>query len=130
MKRLSGFTVIELLVAIVFLALATTFLVIQRGDLMATHRDSTRKTSINAFYYSLEEVYYASHHAYPDSINSSVLPSVEPALFTDTNGKKPGDTGYEYHYDPTGCANGQCKAYTLSVHLEKEAEYTKHSRHS
>jgi type II secretory pathway pseudopilin PulG len=122
-----GFTVIELLVAVVFLAVAGTFLLIQRNDLTVSNRDTERKTAVNAMYYSLEKVYYEQNKAYPQTLNATSLPSVDPALFTDTNNKKPGDTGYEYRYEPTGCNDGKCKNYTLRVTLQKEAEYIKRS---
>lgn len=123
----SGFTVIELIVVAVFLAVAAIFLFIQRSDLIATNNDTTRKTAVNSMYYSLEKVYYPANNAYPETINSATLPSVDPALFTDPNGKKPGDAGYEYRYNPINCTNGKCKNYTLSVNLQKEAEYVKKS---
>jgi len=126
-RRSAGFTVIELVVVVVFLAVAATFLFIQRNDLVVTNNDTDRKTAVNAFYYSLEKVYYPANSTYPETLSSSALPSVDPDLFTDINGKKPGDSGYEYRYSPTGCTNGKCKNYTLSVNLQKEAEYTKKS---
>lgn len=126
-QKQSGFTVIELVAAIIFLAVATTFLFIQRDDLAATNDDTQRKTAVNAFYYSLEKVYYPANKSYPQTLSSSALASVDPALFTDTNDKKPGDSGYEYRYVPTGCVDGKCKNYTLSVNLKKEAQYTKRS---
>lgn len=123
----SGFTIIELIVAVLFLAVVGTFLLIQRGDLVASNHDTERKTAVNAMYYSLEKVYYPQHGAYPQTLDAAALPSVDPALFTDVNGKKPGDTGYEYRYEPTGCSDGKCKNYTLRVPLQKEAEYVKRS---
>lgn len=126
-RRQHGFTVIELIVVVAFLAVAAIFLFIQRNDLVATNNDTERKTAVNAIYYSLEKVYYPANNAYPETISSSTLPSVDPALFTDINGKKVGDNGYEYRYNATGCSNGKCKNYTLSVNLQKEAEYTKKS---
>lgn len=126
-SRSGGFTIIELIVAIIFLGLATTFLLIQKADLQATTNDTARKTAINAMYYSLENVYYKANNSYPQQISSTVLPSVDPALFTDVNGKKQGESGYEYKYEPVGCSDGKCKNYTLSVNLQKEATYTKKS---
>lgn len=126
-SRSRGFTVVELLVVVVFLAVAAVFLLIQRNDLQATQHDTQRKTAINAFYYSLEKVYYPAHHSYPQTISTGVLPSVDPALFTDPDGHKQGAAGYEYTYEPTGCSNNACKNYTLSAALQKEAAYTKKS---
>jgi type II secretory pathway pseudopilin PulG len=126
-SRSRGFTVIELSVVVVFLAVTAIFLLIQRNDLQATQADTQRKTAVNAFYYGLEKVYYPAHQSYPQTISTSVLPSVDPALFTDVHGKKQGDRGYEYKYEPIGCTDGVCKNYTLTVTLQKEAMYVKKS---
>lgn len=126
-SRISGFTVIELVVVIAFLATAAIFLFIQRNDLVASNKDTERKTAVNAMYYSLEKVYYPANNSYPEKVTSAILPSVDPTLFIDTNGKKPGDNGFEYRYTATGCSSGACKNFTLSVNLQKEAQYTKQS---
>ncbi len=125
--RNAGFTVIELIIVVVFLAVAAVFLFVQRTDLIATNNDTLRKTAVNAMYYSLEKVYYQANSDYPETISSKTLPSVDPALFTDTSGKKPGDAGYEYRYSASNCTSGHCHNYTLSVNLQKEAIYTKKS---
>lgn len=126
-RRESGFTVIELIVVIVFLSVATIFLVLQRNGTAQSALDIQRKTAVNAMYYSLEKVYYPANKAYPEKLTSAVLPSVDPALFKDLNGVNPGESGYEYRYTATDCADGKCKNYTLSVNLQKEGEYTKKS---
>lgn len=131
MKRSAGFTVIELVVAVLFLASATVILFSQRSNLVAIQRDTTRKTAINAMYYSLEEVYYAAHNnSYPTKLDATTLPSVDPALFTDPNGKTIGDGASNYRYEGTNCTtDGACKSYNLRALLEKEADYVKSSRH-
>ena len=130
MKRSSGFTVIEVIVVALFLGIASILMILQRNDLVASQRDNQRKTAINAMYYNLEEVYYAKNGYYPDTINNTVLTAMNPALFTDPDGTKLGDTGAEYHYDASNCQNGQCKSYKLSADMDKEATYVKTSRHS
>ena len=128
MKRSQGFTVIEILVAIVFLGAAATLLFIQRNSLVATQRDNQRKTSINAMYYNLEEVFFEKNGYYPSKIDSKTLRAMDPSLFTDPDDTKMNDEGAEYHYDGTNCTNSQCKGYKLSADLEKEAVYTKTNR--
>ncbi len=130
MKRSSGFTVIEVIVVALFLGIASILMILQRNDLVASQRDNQRKTAINAMYYNLEEVYYAKNGYYPDTINNTVLTAMDPALFTDPDGTKLGDTSAEYHYDASNCQNGQCKSYKLSADMDKEATYVKTSRHS
>jgi len=130
MKRSHGFTVIELIVVIVFVAAAATLLFIQRNNLQASHRDDQRKTAINAMYYSLEEVYYAKNGFYPSKIDSKTLPSVDPDLFTDPDDTLMNETGAEYHYTGLNCGtDNHCKSYKLTADMEREATYTKSSRH-
>ncbi len=130
MKRSAGFTVIELVVVIVFLALVTTVLFIQKNNLAATQRDSQRKTAINAMYYNLEEVFFERNQYYPPSIDSKTLRAMDPNLFTDPNNVKMGDSASSYRYEGTNCDNGLCKSYTLRADLEKEADYVKTNRNS
>ena len=128
MKRSHGFTVIEVIVVALFLSVATVVLFIQKNHLATTQRDDQRKTAINAMYYSLEEVFFAKNGYYPSEINSKVLPSVDPELFTDPNGVKLGDKSANYRYEGSDCDNDKCKGYSLRADLEKEADYVKKNR--
>lgn len=130
MKRSNGFTVIEIIVVIAFLSLATILLFMQKSDLAAAQRDSQRKTAINAMYYNLEEVYYAKNGYYPPSVDSSTLTAMDPALFSDPDSITINDPGAEYHYVANNCQNNACKSYKLSADMEKEATYVKTSRHN
>jgi type II secretory pathway pseudopilin PulG len=128
-KHTAGFTVIEIMVAIVFLAAATILLMVQRGNLETAQRDDQRKVAINAMYYSLEEVFFAKNGYYPSTIDSKTLRSVDPTLFTDPQGVKLGDASSDYRYEPTGCdSSNHCTGYSLRADLEKEADYIKHNR--
>lgn len=128
MKRTHGFTVIEVIVVALFLSVATVVLFIQKNHLATTQRDDQRKTAINAMYYSLEEVFFAKNGYYPSEINSKVLPSVDPELFTDPDGVKLGDKNANYRYEGVNCDNDKCKGYSLRADLEKEADYVKKNR--
>lgn len=129
MKRSSGFTVIELVIVIAFLAFASVLFFMQKNNLEVAYRDTQRKTAINAMYYGLEEVFYAKHKYYPATVTKDNLTSIDPALFTDPNGKKIGDSDSNYRYEPTNCNNDECQSYTLRSTLENEADYVKTSRH-
>lgn len=130
MKSSRGFTVIELLVVVVVLAASSIIFFVQKNNIEVAARDETRKTSINAMYYGLEEVYYKAHNSYPRTINSTVLPSIDPELFKDTNGVKIGESSSEYRYEPLNCNGDDCKSYTLRTTLENEADYIKKSRNN
>lgn len=129
MKRQQGFTVLELLVAIVFLTFAGTLFYIQKHDLEVADRDATRKTAINAMYYNLEEVYYAANGSYPKTISADNLKAMDPDLFTDPNGNAVGSQDSNYRYEPANCDGETCKSYTLRADLEKESDFVKASRH-
>ena len=127
MKRSQGFTVIEVIVVVLFLGAATALLLVQKNNLSAAQRDSQRKTAINAMYYSLEEAYYEKHGYYPSKIDSKTLRTMDPELFTDPYGVKMNDPEAEYRYTGLNCNGEKCKGYKLSAKLEKEAEYVKHN---
>lgn len=123
-----GFTVVEVLVVVTVLIFASILFFVQKNNLEVAARDGQRKTAINAMYYSLEEVFFAQNGYYPRTINETVLPSVDPALFTDTNNVKLGESTSEYRYEPTNCTDDRCAAYTLRASLENEADYIKTQR--
>ncbi len=136
-RNQAGFTVIELIVIAVVLAVAGFMVYIQMTNSEVAHQDEQRKTAINAMYYALEEVYYPQHKSYPAALSSAKLPSVDPAIFTDPNGFTLGkdtvsSTGIgtpNYHYDATDCdMDGNCKGYTLRSDMAKEAQFIKKNR--
>jgi Tfp pilus assembly protein PilE len=123
-----GFTVLELIIAIVFVLVAGTVFYVQKRDLEVQARDSARKTAINAVYYNLEDVYYGANHAYPQKLTSDQLKGLDPSLLKDPEGVAVGEQNSDYSYDPKDCANSQCKSYSLRANLEHEADYVKASR--
>ena len=129
MNKTRGFTVVEILVAIVFLVFAGSLFYIQKRDLEVASRDNDRKTAINAMYYSLEEIYYPAHNSYPKTVTVDNLKSMDPTLFKDPNGVSIGDQASNYRYEPSGCIEDICKGYTLRADLESEADFVKTSNH-
>lgn len=130
MKSSRGFTVIELVIVIVVIAVASAVFFVQKNHVEIAARDETRKTSINALYYSLEEVYFVQHKSYPRVINAEVLPSVDPELFKDPSGVKIGESTSNFRYEALNCDGDACKGYTLRSTLENEDDYIKTSRNS
>ncbi len=129
MKTRKGFTVLELILAIVFVGIFVVLFFLQKQSVEAMRRDENRKTSINAIYYALEEGYYADNGYYPENIeNSEILPWIDPNLFTDPYGMNLWDDGSNFSYETSDCQDGKCKAYTLRTTLEKEDDYIKTSR--
>jgi prepilin-type N-terminal cleavage/methylation domain-containing protein len=123
-----GFTVIELLVVIVLLAVIGTIFFVQKSQYESMDRDDRRRTSINAMYYNLEDVFYLKNKYYPKSINENNLTAMDGNLLKDPSGIKVGDSGSDYHYDSINCENDKCRGYTLRASLENEEDYVKSNR--
>lgn len=121
MKRTSGFTVIELISAVVLVAIVGTLIVVQKNNLDAASRDQQRKTSVNAIYYGLKEGYFTQHKSYPIVVNKDVLPYVSPSSFEQIGD----DAKYKLHYQGLDCEAASCKGFKIKINLEKEATYTK-----
>lgn len=126
--RQRGFTVLELIIAIVFLLLAGSFFYIQKRDLEAANRDATRKTAINAIYYNLEDIFYTANKFYPEALTADQLKGLDPKILSDPNGKSFNQEGGDFRYEPNDCLENKCKSYTLRANLEHEADFVKSSR--
>lgn len=127
-KTKSGFTVLELMIVILFASTALVLFYVQKMNVDAMDRDDKRKTAINAMYYSLEEGFYDKNGYYPETISEENLKTLDPALFTDPRGVVLGENGSSYSYQPANCTDGKCKEYTLKATLEKEEDFVKKNR--
>ncbi len=130
MKSSRGFTVIELLIVIVLLAGASILFFVQKSHVESAARDDSRKTSINAVYYALEEVYYKENQSYPRTIDSDTLPYIDPALLSDPDGVEIGEGTSDLRYEPLDCDGDACQSYTLRTTLENEDDYIKESNNA
>lgn len=129
MKTKKAFTVLELVLAIIFVGVFVVLFFLQKVNLAAIDRDEKRKTAINAMYYALEEGYYTQNEGYPEHIEKAdVLPWIDPNLFTDPLGINLWDEGSNYSYEASDCTDGKCQSYVLRAEMEKEESYIKSSR--
>ena len=64
MKRKYGFTVIELVIVIVFLGVVFGLFFTQKNHLRQLNRDAERKTAVNAIYFNLTQIYYKNNKYY------------------------------------------------------------------
>ena len=128
MKKQSGFTVIEIVTVVLFLAVAAVVLFMQLATISRENRNEQQKTAINAIYFSLEEGFYAKNGYYPAEINDKTLPTMDAALLEDPNGVMIGDGDSLYRYEPTDCHEGKCRSYSLRTTLDGEADFIKESR--
>lgn len=123
MRRNQGFTVVELLVALILVFIIAILVVLQKSDIDASHRDQQRKSNVNAMYYALKEGYYPKNQSYPTEANQKTLPYIDPAAF-----KQVGDSEYKIVYKGLNCDNQACQKFSISVRLEKEETYKKSSQ--
>ena len=128
MNNKRGFTILELIIVVVFASLLLVLFFIQKSNLDAFERDEKRKTAINAMYYALEESFYKDHGYYPETIGEKNITVIDPALWTDPSGINLGNIGSSYSYEPANCTDGHCKEYILKADLEKEDAYVKYNR--
>jgi len=129
MKTSSGFTVVELLVAITFLGLIVALSLVESRSLTMIHNDQDRKIAINAIHYNLEEVVRPTLNGYPRVLSASQLKAMDSSLLKDPEGNTVGEPGSDYRYEPTGCNGGNvCAGYTLIADLENESDFIKKNR--
>ena len=128
MRKQSGFTTIELIIAILFLCGIGALFLLQKSEVDALNRDTQRKTAINAMYYTLEEVYFPAQKSYPLVLDTTTLKAIDPSLLKDPEGAVIGEQESNYRYEPQGCDAGKCRGYTLRTTLEKERDFIKQNR--
>ena len=128
MKNKQGFTILEVVIVGVFVALALVLFFVQKGNIDAMERDEKRKIAINAMYYALEESFYAENGYYPEMISEENIRVIDPALWTDPMGVNLGTEGSSYTYEAANCKDGKCKEYILKATLEKEDTHVKYNR--
>lgn len=127
-RHASGFTIIELILVLVFVLGAAGVLTWQRNSLAEGFRDEQKKTAINAMHYGLEESYYKENGYYPTALADDTLRTVDKDLLKDPNGAAINTASSAYHYRPENCDQDKCQGYTLSADLEREATFTKRNR--
>jgi type II secretory pathway pseudopilin PulG len=128
MKASSGFTLVELLMTIVFLGITGTVFFQQHEAVQVVQRDRDRKIAINAIHYNLEEVVKAKLGGYPRTLSAAQLTAMDKSLLKDPRGVAIGASTSEYRYEPTGCNGGDvCTGYVLRANLERETDFVKNN---
>jgi type II secretory pathway component PulJ len=128
MSKTRGFTTTEMITAIVFVLLVGAIFYALTSSLQASHRDTRRKTAINAIYYNLVEVVRPSLKGYPRSLEADQLKAMDSALLMDPRGNKMGERDSDYRYEPSECNGGDvCQSFTLRASLEREDDFVKRS---
>lgn len=141
-NRSKGFTIVELLIVIVVIAILATLVIVTFTGIQQKARDSQRQTDINAIDSHLE-AYFAENGKYPSftqlttpSFVSANMKGLDPEALVGPKGTaiaNSDSTGDAYGYVPTpsGCDNGSggdCTGFKLTAQLEGSSTvYTKSS---
>ena len=108
-----GFTLPEIALTLIFVALVSTIFVIQKLGYDDFLSDTNTKTFTNSIYYALVEDYYPTHGHYPASISADILPTVDQSLWGTAT----------IYYEPANCTNDKCAEFTLRAPLIKESDF-------
>lgn len=147
-KKSKGFTIVELLIVIVVIAILATLVIVTFTGIQQKARDSQRQTDINALDSHLE-AFYANNGYYPTlndlqtaSWVSSNMKGLDPQSLISPEGDtiagtagSGGTGGWAYGYSTTGCTatspsstTNECTAFTLTADLEgSSTPFTKSS---
>ncbi|MDO4742259.1 MAG: hypothetical protein Q4A79_02695 [Candidatus Saccharibacteria bacterium] len=128
MNPKKGLTKFEIAIIIIFIVVLIPLIAFPKASLDAIFRDETRKTAINAIYYSLEKDFYAKNGYYPASLSAETLPTVPEELWRDPSGYEINTPLGTYFYEPGDCFQNRCQKYLLKASLEREADYLKTSQ--
>jgi prepilin-type N-terminal cleavage/methylation domain-containing protein len=111
-KRLSGFTIVEVLVVIGIIAVLTVVIFPAISEIRAKNRDAEKVSDIAAIQLALS-LYYSQKGEYPVTLDSDIL---TPKFLTQESLLTPG--GEEYFYVPLKLAGDKCTYYHLGAELE------------
>lgn len=149
-NRSKGFTIVELLIVIVVIAILATLVIVTFTGIQQKARDSQRQTDINALDSHIE-AYYASTGNYPTlaQLTSTTwrgtnMKGLDPEALVDPKNASAIDstaaTIGKYSYVPTQSANSNaacagtaladdpaCDTFTLTAKLEGGTNFTKKS---
>jgi len=144
-NRSKGFTIVELLIVIVVIAILATLVIVTFTGIQQKARDSKRQTDIDALDSHLL-AYYANSGYYPTVTDlktpswvSSNLPGFDPTALTDPKGNSitgnaPATGTYAYSYVTVGCtasspssSTNECTSFVLTAELEAGGTFVKKS---
>src|SRR3989344_1493525 len=111
-KRMGGFTIVELLVVIVVIAILVALTLPNLFGLQRRARDDTRKNDLKNVQQALE-TYYNDNNAYPAALAGLATE------YINTVPADPQGGAYTYTPAPASCTTA-CTTYTLSATLEND----------
>ncbi|HUB93218.1 MAG TPA: type II secretion system protein [Verrucomicrobiae bacterium] len=149
-QKSKGFTIVELLIVIVVIAILATLVIVTFTGIQQKARDSKRQTDIDALDSHLE-AFYANNGYYPtitDLVTSgaanttwlnSNMSGFDPTALSDPKGSiitstAPATGTYVYSYVTQGCtttqpssSSNECTSFVLTAELEGGGTFVKQS---
>jgi prepilin-type N-terminal cleavage/methylation domain-containing protein len=144
-KKSKGFTIVELLIVIVVIAILATLVIVTFEGIQQKARDSKRQTDVDALASHLA-AYYANNGYYPTVTDlqsstwvSQYMKGFDPSALTDPkgtaiSGSAPATGTYVYSYVTVGCTatspsstTNECTSFTLTAELEAGGTFVKAS---
>ena len=144
-QKSKGFTIVELLIVIVVIAILATLVIVTFTGIQQKARDSKRQTDIDALD-SHVEAFYANSGYYPTitDLQSSTwvaanMKGFDPSALTDPKGSNitgsaPVSGTYVYSYVTQGCtttsassSTNACTSFVLTAELEGGGTFVKQS---
>lgn len=144
-QKSKGFTIVELLIVIVVIAILATLVIVTFTGIQQKARDSKRQTDVNALASHLA-AYFANNGYYPTVTDlqnatwvSANMKGFDPSALTDPKGgtitgNAPATGTYAYSYVTQGCTTTQassstneCTSFVLTAELEAGGTFSKAS---
>jgi len=117
--KLSGFTIVELIIVIAIIGILSSLVYNGIRSTQANARDAERKVDAEIIQRNLE-TYYIDNSNYPsENIIGSELPSLFPEVFSDPFDNKINESS-DYSYSGISCLFDQCIGFRLDIALERE----------
>lgn len=138
--RHAGYTVAEVLITVVVIAILGSVVLFSVQGTQTTSRDSERVSDIDNINSKLEE-FYSDNGGYPETINAANLAGISPEALVDPGGvnieiidavsdqvaaqaedNPTLSINYKYIPYPTGCSGATCTGYVLKSYIERPTE--------
>lgn len=141
-QRTRGYTIIELLIVMVVVAILSGLILGSLQGTQAKARDAERAADIDNIRSKLEQ-YYSDNGGYPNTVNTTLLAVLDPGALVDPEGvsitilspvadqataraaaNPTSSANYKYIPYPTGCTTITCTGYVLKTYIEQPTANT------
>ena len=119
MNKSTGFTLLELVIAIGIIAVLSVVAVVNLSSIQQNTRDVKRMSDLRLIQGSLEQ-YYADQHVYPQNFGTNLTSAGGTRVYLNKVPTEPQSSNQPYLYaaKPDGCTATTCTNYCLYAALE------------